>query len=155
MNQESGLQAATHEELNHHILILTSLFPVGCAVGRQVQWDDSFLELHVLKRDAGTYQYCAIVQSKSVIGEFLYSCLQNKDPTAVTSWIKSWVNPICQSHRHKAAAYILKMIRPLGSADRNCIEMPKKFLSLVCPEFLSRAGFFLSFIPVAYPCIMQ
>lgn len=89
MNPESGLQAATHKELNLDIFIFTSLFPVGPAVGRQVQWDDSFLELHVLKRDAGMYPYCAILQSKSVIGEFSYLCLQNKDATAVTSWIKS------------------------------------------------------------------
>lgn len=50
MNPESGLHAATHKELNLDILLLTSIFPVGPAVGRQVQWNHYFVTACVEKR---------------------------------------------------------------------------------------------------------
>lgn len=58
MNPESGLQAATHKQLNLDIFILTSLFLVGPAAGRQVQWEDFFVIACIEKRCSNVPLVC-------------------------------------------------------------------------------------------------
>lgn len=85
---------------------------------------------------------CALLQKKVCQGYFcILACiikivllllLWQTGPSPV--WIPS------HRHRHNATCMHIEDIRPLGLADRNCLDMPRKPLGLLCPEFLSKTA---------------